>query len=260
MRFTWQVPRRLPQLAVFAGLGLFLLRALLSGEFYWYLSDRLFWLVVVSTAIFLAIPVILVAGEWADRVRPADRAPDHGSGAPDEELDPEPMPGMRLVMMALPLILGVIVPARPLSASAVSNKDLNGTAALAVGTTAQAATLANTPAAQYTILDWVRETNSHADSQRLDGQSADVIGFVDHDQRLAAGQFLVGRYAITHCIAEAVAVGMIVEWPQAAPPADAWVRVKGLVTMATLGGKPVPKISAESVEVVPQPARPYLYP
>ena len=224
MRLTLHVPRRLPQLAIFAGLGLFLLRALLSGAFYWYLSDRLFWLVVVSTTIFLAIPLILVAGEWTHRVQPVAPAHDHGSGEPEEEPELEGIPVMRLVMMALPLILGIVVPARPLSASAVSNKDLNGTAALAVGTSSQAATLASTPAAQYTILDWVRETNSHADWQRLEGQSADVIGFVDHDQRLPAGQFLVGRYAITHCIAEAVAVGMIVEWPQAAPPADAWVR------------------------------------
>ena len=247
--------RRLPQLAIFFSLGLFLLGSLLSGTFYWYLSERLLWLVVISTVIFLAIPVILVTGQTKAAPHGHAHRPDEPAGEPEATH----IPMRRLVLMALPLILGVLVPARPLSAVAVTTKSLNNTAALSVGNS-QPASFASLPSSQYSILDWVREANGRADPQRLEGLSADVIGFVDHDQRLPAGQFLVGRYAITHCIAEAVAVGMIVAWPQSAPPDNAWVRVKGRVSLDTLGGKPAPKIEADSVEVVPQPARPYLYP
>ena len=247
----WHIPRRLPQLAIFAGLGLFLLRTLASGAFYWYLSDKLLWLVVVSTVVFLAIPVVL-----AGRGQPA---PASHHEEPHDGAE-EGVPLMRLSVMALPLILGVLVPARPLSASAVSTKELNSTAALTVSASAQAASLPSTAPTQYTILDWVRAAGRPADAQQLNGQAADVIGFVASDSRLPAGQFLVGRYVITHCIAEAVAVGMAVDWSGAAPATDAWVRVKGLVTVGSLGGKPVPQIKAESVEVVSQPARPYLYP
>jgi uncharacterized repeat protein (TIGR03943 family) len=254
MAILW-ANRRLPQLAVFFGLGLFLLGTLLSGTFFWYLSERLLWLVVISTIIFLGIPVLLLAG----RAETAAHAHDHGPGQPAGEPGAAPVSATRLVLMALPLILGVLVPARPLSAAAVATKNLNNTAALSVNSS-QPASLASLPFAQYTILDWVRATNGRTDPQRLEGQSADVIGFVDRDQRLPAGQFLVGRYVTIHCIAEAVAVGMVVSWPQSAPPDNTWVRVRGRVTLDTLGGKPAPKIAADSVEVVPQPARPYLYP
>ena len=247
----WRIPERLPQLAIFAGLGLFLFRTLVSGAFYWYLSDKLLWLVVVATVIFLGIPVILA---WRSQ---SASVPHH---AESDETEAAGVPLMRLSVMALPLILGVLVPARPLSASAVATKDLNSTAALTVSASAQAASLPSTAPTQYTILDWVRAAGRPADTAQLNGQAADVIGFVAKDSRLPGGQFLVGRYVITHCIAEAVAVGMAVDWSGAAPATDAWVRVKGPVTLATLGGKPVPQIKAELVEIVPQPARPYLYP
>jgi putative membrane protein len=95
----------------------------------------------------------------------------------------------------------------------------------------------------------------------FDGQQADVVGFVYHDARLAEGQFLVGRFTVTCCVADAAAIGMIVIWPPAqALPANAWVRVRGAVSAATLDGRPIPLIAAESVEQVAEPDNPYLYP
>ena len=154
---------------------------------------------------------------------------------------------------------GVIIPARPLSASAVANKELNTTAALAASGNVTAAEL-NITSTERTVLDWVRAFNYESKPAIFEGQMADVVGFVYRDARLPAGQFLAGRFAITHCVAEAVAIGVIVDWPKAALADNLWVRVKGPIRVATLNGKPIPMIVAESVEQITEPARPYLYP
>ena len=65
---------------------------------------------------------------------------------------------------------------------------------------------------------------------------------------------------VTHCVAEAQPMGMIVEWPQADLATNTWVRVKGLVKVGALNGKLIPVIIAELVETVSEPSRPYLYP
>jgi putative membrane protein len=72
---------------------------------------------------------------------------------------------------------------------------------------------------------------------------------------------MVGRFTVTCCAADASAVAMIVEWPEAAAlPDNAWVRVRGPVSAAALNGKPIPLITAASLEEVEQPEHPYMYP
>jgi uncharacterized repeat protein (TIGR03943 family) len=114
---------------------------------------------------------------------------------------------------------------------------------------------------ERTILDWVRAFNYESDPSIFNGQPADVIGFVFHDTRLTANQFFVGRFAVTCCVADASAIGIIVDWPQSADLADnSWVRVQGTVNAASLDGRPIAELQASTVELVPEPANPYLYP
>ena len=54
---------------------------------------------------------------------------------------------------------------------------------------------------------------------------------------------------------------MVGEWPQASTlEKDAWVLVKGPIKIITLNDRPVPLIQAESVQSVPVPEQPYLFP
>jgi putative membrane protein len=87
-----------------------------------------------------------------------------------------------------------------------------------------------------------------------------VIGFVYHDPRLSEGQFMVGRFTITCCVADALAVGMVVAWPEAKDlPDNHWVRVQGAVQTVLLDGQTLPLIDAETVEIIPEPQQPYLF-
>ena len=244
--------RRSFQAIILASLGLFLLSKIWSGTFFWYLNQRFLLLTLIAATGFLAMPLVVLLNRKKDAAEAHPPEQDHAH-------DHTHQPVRGLIVVALPIILGVIIPARPLSASAVANKELNTTAALAASGNVTAAEL-NITSTERTVLDWVRAFNYESKPAIFEGQMADVVGFVYHDARLPAGQFLAGRFAITHCVAEAVAIGVIVDWPKAALADNLWVRVKGPIRVATLNGKPIPMIVAESVEQITEPARPYLYP
>lgn len=245
------------QALILAALGIFLLQKILSGTLFWYINQR-FMLLVLAAGVGLLILAQMVfqslrhkpgAPEPDDHAA-HDHPPGHAQGT---------LPVWGLVVVALPVLLGVLIPARPLGTSAIANKGVNTNAPIAAGSGATV-TLAIAPE-NRTVLDWVRVFNYESDPTVFDGQPVDVVGFVYHDPRLPEGQFLVGRFALNCCVADATAIGMAVVWPDEDTLADnSWVRVRGAVWAASLNGKPLPSINAASIEQVAEPEQPYLYP
>jgi uncharacterized repeat protein (TIGR03943 family) len=162
-------------------------------------------------------------------------------------------------MLALPVILGTFMPAQPLGSSALINKGLATTAPLR--TNAEGSPLwIDVASEDRNVLDWIRAFNTAADPQTLSGQPAEVIGFVYNDPRLEQGQFLLGRFTLTCCVADAVAIGLIVEFPGTEfIPDNTWVRVRGPIRVGQLAGELLPRIEAETIEEIPLPEQPYLY-
>jgi uncharacterized repeat protein (TIGR03943 family) len=164
-----------------------------------------------------------------------------------------------LVFLLIPVLIGVLIPARPLDAAAATTRGVNVSAPI-VSSASQVQSF-EAVADQRNVLDWIRIFNSGIDVTPYIGQTADVIGFVFRDQRLAGNQFLVSRFVITCCAADGLAIGMVVNWDQAsALNENEWVRVKGAVKSYQLEGQAIPLIEADSVEVVEEPQQPYLFP
>jgi uncharacterized repeat protein (TIGR03943 family) len=247
------------QALILVGLGLFLLQKIWSGTLYWYINERFMLLILFAGLGLLALAQAVAP--WRRRRPPGEPGEAHPhADAEAHEHSHASLSAWALVIVALPVILGLLIPARPLGASAIANKGINTTAPLTTGGAAEAARL-DTPATDRTIIDWVRAFNYADDVSAFEGQPADVVGFVFHDGRLASDQFMAGRFIITCCAADASAIGLIVRWPEApALPNDTWVRVRGTVTASTLDGRPTPLIVAEAVEPVSPPSHPYLYP
>ena len=163
-----------------------------------------------------------------------------------------------LIILIIPLLIGVLIPVHPLDATAASTRGMNVSAPL-VGSsqTREFQSAADT----RNILDWIVIFNSTNDLSPYVGQMARVTGFVYHDPRLPANQFIVSRFVITCCTADASAIGMIVNWNQSADLKESsWVEVKGPVQASKLGGQSIPLIEASYVQSTPQPDQPYLYP
>lgn len=177
---------------------------------------------------------------------------------PDAHQPPE-IPTTALIILAIPLVVGFFVPVRPLSTASINTRGMSLSAPASLDRQS-VRTLEVIPDDQ-TVLDWIKIFNYEEDLSPYLGKSANVIGFVYHDPRLKAGQFMLSRFTITCCVADAFAIGIAVDWLDSASLADnAWVNVQGPVDMITIDGQRVPVIRAGSVNPVQVPEQPYLYP
>ncbi len=237
-------------------LGAFLLEKVISGKLDWYIHQRFMPLTILA---IIALLIIGIAVLFQARRTTADKHDHDHAEQHEHDHDHAPSP-WALIIVVIPLIVGILIPAKPLSADAMSSgKGVSGSAP--VISNSSTAVKFDQAADERNILDWTRLFNSDDDPGAYLGQSANVIGFVYHDPRLKEGQFLVSRFALVCCTADAFALGMVVDWPQSSTlPNDQWIKVKGPVQTTDLNNQKMPLIQATSVEAVQQPDQPYLFP
>jgi putative membrane protein len=239
---------RVFQALLLFALLLFLGFKVITGQLTWYINAR-FAIIAQIGILFLAILVyrLVVAIKHAGHQHEHDQA---------HAVSP-----FNLLIMLIPLLIGILIPARPLGASAISTKGFTFSSPVI---SSQAANhQSEIEPEQRDILAWATLFDFEDDLKPFLGQKASVVGFVYHDKRLPEGQFFVSRIVVSCCAADGFPVVMIVEWPKASTfKQDAWVRVSGPVDMTYFDKQPeaIPLIRAKSVEIVPQPDHPYLYP
>ena len=230
---------------IMLGLGVYLGYVILSGNITNYVNERFAWLSYVAAGLFLLIGVFSALHLVQDRRHSHDHH-DHSHGGVSWGV---------LLILAVPLALGVLLPSRPLGAEAVSGDISRSSAAVVSGVQ-----VFNVPPEQRNVLDWLRAFNSGSYEQ-FNGQPADLIGFVYTEPSFDERTFMVARFAISCCVADASALGVPVSWQGAAELAQGeWVRVKGSFSLASFKGDDVPVLQAASIEPVAQPEHPYLYP
>ncbi|MCE1253415.1 MAG: TIGR03943 family protein, partial [Anaerolineae bacterium] len=172
---------------------------------------------------------------------------------------PSGIPLNALVWFSIPLLLGTLVPNRPLSIASLDTRGMSLSAPTSLS--GQTFKKMDVKPDDRSILDWIKLFNYESDLTPYQGQQANVVGFVYHDSRLKSGQFMVGRFAVTCCVADAFAIGMAVDWPDSANlTGNSWVNVKGPVEVLDIDGQKVPLIRASAVTGIDAPEQPYLYP
>ncbi|HUH99078.1 MAG TPA: TIGR03943 family protein [Anaerolineales bacterium] len=239
---------RFLQALILLALVVFIGFKLISGTLSLYINMQYMPLTVFGIALLVIMMLVILPRPGPKLEEGQDHDAGHG-----HDISPA-----ALVILIVPLLVGVLIPVHPLDATAAATRGMNVSAPL-VGTsqTREFQSAADT----RNILDWIVIFNSSADLSPYVGQSARVTGFVYHDPRLPADQFIVSRFVITCCTADASAIGMIVDWNQSADLKESsWVEVKGPVQASKLGGQPIPLIEASYVQATAQPDQPYLYP
>ncbi|MGZ4112679.1 MAG: TIGR03943 family putative permease subunit [Tumebacillaceae bacterium] len=95
----------------------------------------------------------------------------------------------------------------------------------------------------------------------FEGKQIKFKGFVSRDEGLAENQFLIGRMAMTHCIADITPYTMVAEAPNADTYANgSWVTLTGTIGQTTYKGQTVAKLVIQNVEPASAPSIPYVYP
>lgn len=233
------------------GLCIFFASKAANGQLTWYINSRFVPLTIFGI-IFLAVLAQIIFTEIR-RSRKQDE--EHGH---EHEHDHAPAP-VNLWFMLVPLLIGVLIPARPLDSSAFATKGFNTNSPLVSADSS--AQIFETESEERNVFDWLKLFNYESDLEQFNGESASVIGFVYFDETLGENQFFVSRFVVSCCAADGFAIAMPVEWSEAATlEQDSWVLVKGSIKSITLNDKVAPMIVAESVQPVPTPEQPYLFP
>jgi putative membrane protein len=93
------------------------------------------------------------------------------------------------------------------------------------------------------------------------GKKVQLSGFVYREDGMNEQQFVVGRFALQCCSADAAPYGVMVEYDNAQNIADdEWVTVTGTLTKTTFNDYEIMKIDVENVISIEEPDSPYVYP
>ncbi len=227
------------------GLSAYFAYNILTGNLTNYINERFAWLSYVAMVLFF---VLGTASLWSllrgrHDHHEHDGGHSHGIGW-----------GM-LAVVAIPLVLGVLIPSKPLGVEAV--RGAIATQPLSYG--GATITVLNKPPLERNVLDWLRTFSQMGQASDFNGEQADVIGFVYREPAYDNDIFLVARFTISCCVADASAIGIPVRSAETIPD-GAWVRIRGGFEAGQFAERDTPILIAQTVEMVEQPEHPYLYP
>jgi putative membrane protein len=245
-------------------LGAYFVYVIASGNLANYINVRFAWLSYVAVALFF----LLGLSSAYDLLRPRKEARlEQFSGdllgtpktfqrkAQELQVIRGAVSWPVLAIIAIPLILGTLIPSRPLGSAAVG-----GSISLNAVSAANATTFTTDPLT-WNVLDWLRAFHQSDDLTSFNGKQADVVGFVYREAGVPEDQFMLARFTISCCVADAGAIGVPVRWDASGDfPADTWLRITGAWEVGEFRGETVPILNAIDVEQIDQPEHPYLYP
>ncbi len=209
---------------------------LLSGRSFLYLSDRTDWVVPMGAVIL----TIAVAGRlWS--VRGPHPEPLRRSDA------------WRLGAIVLPVVLTAALPPASLGSYAASRRS-------SFVSSGYASTAEDIESGELSLVDVAGALRSREAMQALvqrAGSEVSFVGFVARDSGMPADEFMLSRFLVSCCVADALSIQVrVVGAPPGELAEDDWVRVTG--ALYPLGREVI--VDATDVTTVPRPKRPYLNP
>jgi putative membrane protein len=244
------------------GTGMFLYGRIANGTLYYYINERFAGFTLFGVVGLMAVGLAYQFGKKsADPSEHGHRDHDHTQQehAHDHTGHAHALSWGGALLVALPVVLGLVVPPRPLGAAALDNrKVVLGVESSALPAVVQSAAKS---AEERNVLDWWRNFQASTDYDSFTNQEATIIAFVYKDRLYGDGHFLATRFIVSCCVADAAVAGLVVRWPDATMlENDEWVEVHGKFAPSTLESWKPPVLVAETVTRVDRPAQPYLYP
>lgn len=232
---TWSGKRLAGAIALAAWAGLFWF-LIASDRTALYLSSRTDWVVPVGAVIL----TIAASGRFASA-----RSPHQ------EPLSSREAWGIGVIV--LPVVVVLALPPASLSSFAASRRSSFASA----GFSTSAEDVAEGDLSLADVAGALRSTEAMDALVQRAGTEVDFTGFVTRDPGMGADEFVLTRFLISCCVADALSVEVrVVGAPPGQFDKDDWVRVSGKIY--PVGGEVI--LDAESIEPVERPERPYLNP
>lgn len=247
--------KRKIQVLILAGLGVYLLFVVASGRLYYYINERFIWLVVAGGLIFLGTALAL----GLEALRSDQHSKRHEVHSESHE-GHQHGGGLNwsLLIAAIPLLLGFLVTPRPLDASTLN---VRGVSTSGLSAASGEKLVIEAPADSRNVLDWVRAFSFSEDLSEFEGEPVDLIGFVYQEPSLDESQFLVSRFTLSCCVADAFAIGIKVESEDAQDWAsNQWVHLVGRISVRENEGSPEAVVIPQRIVEIEPPPQPYLFP
>ena len=255
------------------GTGMFLYGRIANGTLYYYINEKFAGFTLFGMVGLIAVGLAYQFGKQPGKAHAKAHEghdhdehdhEEHGHSSHDHhdhghEGHSHALSWGGIALVALPVILGLAVPPRPLGASALDNREVvMSMEDSALPASVQSAAKA---AGERNMLDWWRSFQASTDYNTFTNQEATIIGFVYKNPHYGEGHFLATRFIVSCCVADAAAVGLVIRWPDSVTlEDDQWVEVSGKFVPSTLDTWKPPVLVAESVTPIETPAQPYLYP
>ncbi|MGM0873787.1 MAG: TIGR03943 family putative permease subunit [Bacillota bacterium] len=93
------------------------------------------------------------------------------------------------------------------------------------------------------------------------GKQIELEGFIVEDELFSKKHTVIARFLVTHCVADAHASGLVIKNGASFEiHENAWVRIKGVLSVKKDDHLRVPVINVSSLEKIQPPKDPYVYP
>jgi putative membrane protein len=93
------------------------------------------------------------------------------------------------------------------------------------------------------------------------GKKVELSGFIYRESAMKDTQFVVARFALQCCSADAIPYGVLIDFASAKSFADdSWVKITGTIQTTTYKNQKIMKIDASQVEKMEAPKSQYVYP
>lgn len=232
---TWSAKRLSGAMALTAWAGLFWF-LIASERTAFYLSSRTDWVVPVG-AVILTVAAI---GRFAS-----------ARSSQQERLSSKEAWGIGVIV--LPVVVVLALPPASLSSFAASRRSSFASAGFATS----AEDVAQGELSLADVAGALRSGEAMEALVQRAGTEVDFTGFVTRDSGMAADEFVLTRFLISCCVADALSVEVrVVGAPPGQFAKDDWVRVDGKIY--PVGGEVI--LDADTIEAVERPDKPYLNP
>lgn len=206
------------------------------GTLRFYVNDRTVWIVLLGAVLFAAVGLAALRSAWIG-TREA------------------PPLSWRTAAFLLPVLAGLVVPARPLSAATGQSSSLGAL---------QLASHVSAAGSGDQFGSWVNDLAGHSDPSWWTGQHVTLVGFVSNQVGLPGRSFIIGRYLVTCCVVDATMFGFPVHMDTGPQPGQgAWVQVSGIFGRrfwTDPAGQQYPIVEHAHMTRVTIPSSPYLSP